>query len=356
MAHEITETDGVVLHAQPAWHGLGTIVENAPTVAAALKLAKLDWRVEQWATFARRDEQSGAIQGKTELPLKNLLANVRTDTMDVLGHVGKGYAPIQNADLAEFCQLLAEQGDQVKIETAGSIRGGAKVWFLLKGESFEVSRRRFHHSDDMIVPYILVSNGHDGGTALRCTPTTVRVVCSNTLHMVIPGWEPERRSSAWRNAKTAGFVACHTGDVRKKVEAAKQALELYGRCRQKTTERIGWLASQDWNSEEVSRFLVQVYATTIEPIPTSPKTKDERNACDKAKVAIKQMQKRFEIDEQRFGANAWTAVNAFTAWQQHDRDVRFRDPVKARDARLQAALFGDTSARSVEAFALALTI
>lgn len=356
MAHEITNTDGVVLHAEPAWHGLGTIVEKAPTPADALKIAGLDWKVEQWPLVARQKLGDGDLALVSEIHLKNLQANVRSDTEEILGTVGPGYQPIQNADLADFCQLLAEQGDQVKCETAGSIRGGAKVWFLLKGESFEVHKRRQHYSDDRIVPYILVSNGHDGGTALRCTPTTVRVVCSNTLHMVIPSWEPDSRVGSYRGAKTAGFVACHTGDVRKKVEQAKQALELYGRSKAATIERIGALASRDWNSEAVSRFLVQVYATTIEPIPTNPKTKEERDSAEKAAVAIKQMLKRFDLEAQKVGPSAWTAVNAFTGWQQHDKAVRFRDPVKAREAQLQAILFGDSSSRSVEAFAIALTI
>ena len=101
--------------------------------------------------------------------------------------------------------------------------------------------------------------------------------------------------------------------------------------------------------------MVQVYATTIEPIPTNPKTKDEKNSFDKAAVAIKQMLKRFDLEAQKVGPSAWVAVNAFTGWQQHDKDGRFRDPVKAQEAKLQATLFGDSSSRSVEAFALALT-
>ena len=48
MAHEITEYDNVVLHRTPAWHGLGVVVHEAPTPMEALKIAGLDWNIEQW--------------------------------------------------------------------------------------------------------------------------------------------------------------------------------------------------------------------------------------------------------------------------------------------------------------------
>lgn len=42
MSHEITSTDNVVLHRTSAWHGLGTVVADAPTPREALTLAGLE--------------------------------------------------------------------------------------------------------------------------------------------------------------------------------------------------------------------------------------------------------------------------------------------------------------------------
>ena len=353
MSHEIESTDGLVLTSAPAWHGLGTIVENAPTPADALKIAGLDWRVEHWPLYATNGGTNLGLATE-RVVIENTVANIRSDTKRVLGLVGDNYTPIQNDELAEFCQLLAENGDDVRVETAGSIRGGAKVWFLLRGESFSVRGRR--NSDDVVSPYILASNGHDGGTALRLTPTSVRVVCSNTLHMVIPGFEAEAGASFGRRNIAAGFVANHTGDVRHKVEQAKQALELYGRTVERNREFINGLAARDWNSEQVGRFLVQCYASAVEQIPTNPKTEAEERAASKARDAVAGMLARFERESKLVGASAWVAVNAFSGYMQHDRPIRFRDPARVREQRVQAALFGEVATASTHAFALALTI
>ena len=51
MAHEIDQTTGraaVFVTGEPAWHRLGTVIEQATTSAEAIGLAGLDWRVEQW--------------------------------------------------------------------------------------------------------------------------------------------------------------------------------------------------------------------------------------------------------------------------------------------------------------------
>lgn len=342
MAHEIEQHDGIVLHQQRAWHGLGVVVADAPTPTEALRIAGLDWQVEQWAV--------SATDGQRRLALEDYRLNVRTDVVKPLGMVGPSYRPIQNAELADFCQLLAEQGDAVKVESAGSIRNGQKVWFLLKGESFTVRK-----TDD-VSPYILVSNGHDGITALRCTPTTVRVVCSNTLHMVIPGFDMADRGRIGKVPQQAAYVTSHVGDVRAKVEAAKAALGLYGRALDKQREVIDHLAARELNHEGVARFLTECYARHFGAIPANPEDDKQWRERQKALDSIGSMLKRFEREIGIGGATAWNALNAYTGWLQHDRPLRVKDAEKIREARLQGSLFGTDGDRAVEALGVALAL
>jgi phage/plasmid-like protein (TIGR03299 family) len=336
MAHEILEHDHVVLTAQAAWHGLGTVVQDAPTPAEALKLAKLDWTVEQWELEAGKDDRA--------VKVKDLLLNIRRDTLTQFGVVSRGYKPVQNAELAEFCSLLAEQGDVVRLESAGSIRNGAKVWFLLRGESFSV------RGGDSLAPYICVSNGHDGRTAVRCTPTTVRVVCSNTLHMVIPRSETERNQ-----VTSAAFVASHVGDVRRKVEDAKAALGLYGRSLETTRQVIDALAARDLSRDDVKSFLLGCYVRDFGSLPSNPKTPGEKATWTKGQDAMNHMLGRIEMESDKFGRSAWVAVNGYTDWLQHGRQMR-KDAAKEAERRTEAALFGTDSQRAVAALESALAL
>jgi len=338
MAHEIEAHDGVVLHREKAWHGLGTIVQDAPTPTAALEIAGLNYRIEQWALSATDGEGH-------KIAVPNMVANVRADVRLPLGIVTANYQPIQNLELAEFCELLAEQGDTVKIESAGSIRNGGKVWFLLKGESFSVRKK------DEVSPYILVSNGHDGGTALRCTPTTVRVVCSNTLHMVIP--KVERGKVV--KAQPASFIANHLGDVKGKVEDAKRALGLYGKSLSATREMIDAAAAKDVNREAVQKFFLECYTRDFGAIAVNPQNAKEEKARAKSQEAYLQFCQRFDAEKKLAGATAWNAFNAYTGWSQNDRTF-WKDAAKENERRVASKLFGQDAERSVDTLTLALAL
>jgi phage/plasmid-like protein (TIGR03299 family) len=339
MAHEISSTDGLVLHKTRAWHGLGTIVQEAPTPAEALKLAGMDWEVQQWALSATDGEGQ-------KMAIGDWVANVRTDTKKMLGLVGKGWKPFQNQELADFCSALQDQG-QVKVETAGSIRGGQKVWFLLRGESFGVRGK----TDDEIFPYICVSNGFDGGTSLRCTPTTVRVVCSNTLHMVIPKMEREGRRVRY---EASCYCCSHVGNLKDRVEEAKKSLNSYTERLRDNRMMIDRLAVKDMNSEAVQRFLLEAFATCYGPVAASPKTEAESRHRERAMECVVKCVRRFEAEQKIAGTTAWNAFNSFTGWMQHDRPVRLRDEAKAREQRVGSTLFGDNSVYAVKAFSIAM--
>ena len=94
MAHEIDTTvnaNGAAFYAgEPAWHKLGTVVKDAQTSAEAIKLAGLDWTVEQ------RNVAAAGPNGEW-LPINGTLANVRTDTNAVLGVVSSFYKQIGRA-------------------------------------------------------------------------------------------------------------------------------------------------------------------------------------------------------------------------------------------------------------------
>ncbi len=143
------------------WHGLGTIVMEAPASAEALKLAGLDWNVVQEPVYT----------GYNEL-VKGYKANVRgTDV------VSDRYKVVQNVDAFSFTDELLGKG--VRYETAGSLRDGRKVWLLAR------LPREYIIAGERISPYLVFSNTHDGSGSIKVAITPVRVACNNTLNLAL---------------------------------------------------------------------------------------------------------------------------------------------------------------------------
>lgn len=101
------------------WHGLGTMVEEAPDSREALIAAGLDWDVVQIPVFT---------QDGVKMP--GYFANVRQQDGSILGVVTSRYKVVQNRDAFAFTDALL--GDGVRFETAGSLMGGRKTWILAK--------------------------------------------------------------------------------------------------------------------------------------------------------------------------------------------------------------------------------
>ena len=208
------------------WHGLGKIVMEAPGSKEALKLAGLDWKVVQQPIFT----DHGMIDGYK--------ANIRSTDNEVLGVVSDRYKVIQNTDAFSFTDELLGEG--VRYETAGSLQRGKKVWLLAR------LPKEFIIAGDRISPYLVFSNTHDGSGAVRVAVTPVRVVCNNTLNLAL---DTAKRS----------FSMVHTGDVKGKVQEAKQTLFMADRYMEKLGAEFERLRKQKITDRRVKdKLLTQV--------------------------------------------------------------------------------------------------
>ena len=188
---------------EPAWHGLGTVIDEPVTTSEMLSLAHLaGWNV-------RVEELD--LPGRSH---REYFATVRTNPFDgdndVLGVVGERYKVLQNEELFQFGDNLLDGGQW---ETAGSIKNGTVVFGSLaldRETNLDPTGR-----GDKINNYLLVHTSHDGSLAIQASVTPVRVVCQNTLNMAVG-----------RNGKGAkqSFRIRHTQTLQGKVAAAREAL------------------------------------------------------------------------------------------------------------------------------------
>lgn len=333
MPHEIMEHDQLVLNREQAWHGLGTIVEENLTPTEALRRCELDWVVTGQEVY--RKTPDGRF-----VRIENAVCNTRMDVGETgvsLGIVSKNYERIQNETLAEFAEELAKT-QQVTVETCGSIRNGARVWFLCKGEAFEIGSH-----EDIVFPYLLVSNGHDGSSSLRVTPTSVRVVCSNTLHMVIP--ERESRSSSF------GIALKHTGNIMQRTDEVRAVLSQFHNQRSEFIDRANRLKNKSVESmDQLKGLFAHWWERDFRPLPEGELTPRQRTRANRIFTHRDTFVHRFEDEIAVSGANLWTAMNAYTGFLQHDFGR------SDREGKVNSSLFGINAQRSIKTFASALAL
>ena len=186
---------------QPAWHGLGTVLDVAVTTSEMLVLAILSY----WDVRQEPIDLPGRYHGG------DYFANVRTNPFDgetdVLGIVGARYKVFQNEELFSFGDNILDGGGTW--ETAGSIKNGTVVFGALS------LNREITVNGETTDNYLLVSTSHDGSHPIQASVTPIRVVCNNTLTFAI--------GKGGRKAKQS-FRIRHTQTTEGRVAEARQAL------------------------------------------------------------------------------------------------------------------------------------
>ena len=167
------------------WHGIGTVVQDAPGSREAIQLAGLDWQVVQGDVYTDSGE-----------PIAGYKANIRSSDQSVLGVVSDRYQVVQTAVAFAFTDGLLGEG--VAYETAGALQGGKRVFLLAR------LPQRFIIAGDEIMPYFVIMNSHDGSCAVKAAMTPVRVVCQNTLNLAF-----RTAKRTWTARHTSNIVATH---------------------------------------------------------------------------------------------------------------------------------------------------
>lgn len=278
------------------WHGLGTVVESAPSSKEALELAGLDWQVHQ--------KDISVLWGRT---IPGYKANVRDTDGVVLGVVTDKYRVVQNEDAFAFTDELLGEG--VKYETAGSLNGGRKVWILAR------LPREYVISGERISPYLVFSNTHDGSGAIRVAITPIRVVCNNTLNLALARAE-------------RSFSMIHTGNINEKFEEAKKTLfmaDTYMEELGKEFERLRSIKVSDAQVEEYVNMLIP-----LDEDATATQIKNARTLRNDI------LTRYFDAPDLKvLGKNAYRFVNAASDFATHANPLR-------RTANFKENLFAKT--------------
>lgn len=160
------------------WHSLGNPLFPKQPLEVWQKEAGVDWEIKESEVrfMANAIGNLGTIHS---YPDQKVL--YRSDTKEALSVVSKRYQVGQPHDVLEFYRDLTEAAGY-EMETAGVLKGGRKLWALAKtGQSTTLK------GNDVVTGYLVLATSWDGTLATTATPTTVRVVCNNTLTIAVNG-------------------------------------------------------------------------------------------------------------------------------------------------------------------------
>ena len=210
---------------EKAWHGLGQIVQHAPTSAEAIGLAGLDFEVVkaplQTRPFELDVKEPSCSVSLQEISVPSHFATLRTDTVQPLGVVGKDYHIVQNRDAFSFFDAVAMQ-NQVVYETAGALGQGERIFITAKLPGYiRVGQ------NDLIEKYLFLTNSHDGSGSITAAFTPVRVVCQNTLNAAMGSLSGAVRIRHTANAKERLMKARQIMGLAN--QAAEQKEQLFNR-------------------------------------------------------------------------------------------------------------------------------
>jgi len=276
----------------PVWHRIGQSTAGAASSSSALHMAQLDWEVQAQPLWAN---SGGGMQA-----VRSHKAIVRCDTEEIIGVVGRRWTPVQNAEAFTWLDELVGTG-AVRHEYAGSTRSGALVWALVRLPA----ELRIDGTDDVVHPYIMVCNSHDGTIAFRAVNTSVRVVCSNAITVALRHAGPDR------------VTVKHTQSVHERLADAQEVLGLSIAKHREFEAQMNRLAQVRMTKRTFGSYLDRVLGPVPQPTEQEPEPE--------ASAARQQVTANFDHSLQRLKGiehSAWAAFNAVSQYVDWERPTR----------------------------------
>lgn len=291
---------------------LGVNLQNVTDLDSAIKLSGLDFEVEKVPMAFKReviDAETGEKEDKFFV-YENQFVNIRKDTGEPLGPVGKNYSILPNREAFDFLQDIVGSG-KAKFETAG-LYGGAKSFITIKTEGLDIL-------GDTYSPYILLLNSFDGSGAVRAMFTNVRVFCSNCLARAI------------KNAENRISIR-HSNSLPLRMENAKGLLQGQANYLTEFKKEAEQLAVIPYTAAQYESLVNDV----LFPI-------NEEGDSDISKVRTLALREQAmtaynQDDLQNFNNSAWKVIQAIADLESHK--MIFRQTEGAKYANLKTVMAG----------------
>lgn len=278
---------------------LGNQLPDVGTADLALKHGGLaGWDIRKVPMMA----QVGGLQVAVPDSIKYDSALVRNSPhvdgqVDVLGVVAGSYPIVQNEDLADLLDTLAEEAG-AKYVIAGEMDGGRRAFVTLQlPGTAKVGA-------DRVANYITAIAGHDGDSSTSVLVTPVAIANQTMLNLAYGGAAHK-------------FNVRHTVGAHKLLQQqAKGALEFTFSYLDAFQEVADKLAATTLTQARFEQLIQQAYgAKAGAPGPTVTRA---QNKLDKMAELFSDVYARKGV-----GGTAWAGLTALAEWYDHHSPVRY---------------------------------
>ena len=167
---------------QTPWHQLGNALPKKQPIEVWAEAAGMQWQIQETPVryLAAPAGDSSSLYGEA-MEFADQKVLYRSDTKAALSVVGSRYKVVQPREVLEFYRDLSEVAGY-ELETAGVLKSGKKFWALAR-----TGKEALLKGNDLVKGYLLLATSCDGTLATVAMPTTIRVVCNNTLAIALSG-------------------------------------------------------------------------------------------------------------------------------------------------------------------------
>lgn len=269
-----------------AWYETcGIKLENVTSLETALKLSGLDFEVEKKPLYFGEGDELTLIDKQ--------FATVRTDTNQFFGVVSDSYQILQNREAFDFLDSLVLEG--AKFETAGFFRkNGAASYITMSAEPMNILGDNFDN-------YFMISNGHDGGSAVKVAITPIRSYCRNSAILALK--------------KATNIVSIqHSKTMADRLVAAKEILTANSNYLNELKIVAEELAVKPFSAEAFEALARKLY----------PVKEDASEIVQIRNLAqIEKLMKAYKEDDlQNFNGTAWKVIQAVSDMESHPAQIR----------------------------------
>ena len=270
---------------------IGTDITGLKTSEDVLNAAGLNYNVVKKSILYR--DNNGTI---LEYPDKVLTMNESTGR--IFNTVSTSYEVCQNRDAFSLIDYIGQDDGSFEYVRAGETVGGL-IYIIAKIQSVNLL-------GDMVTPYIIFQNSHDGLNSVKATICPLRIVCQNQFNM-----------SFRQSPNTVRII--HSAQMDQRMLAAREMMRDVASYMQTFEATAEDLATKRIAYDNVIKIFNDVFKY-------KPETMSNRQIQNFDDARNEFLACYNSDDNQNFKGTAWGIINGAADYLTHHKSVRKTHP------------------------------